>query len=62
MSVHRLNQGNSGGTVIGRAEPIAHPQNCKQECPYGYNRPFCFPCMKKIVAEQKAAKNKAKEV
>jgi len=50
MSVHHLNQGNSGGTVIGRAEPIAHPQNCKQECPYGYNRPFCFPCMKKIVA------------
>ena len=62
MSVHHLSQGNSSSTVIGRAEPIAHPQNCKQECAYGYNRPFCFPCMKKIVAEQRAAKNKAKEV
>ena len=43
MSVHHLNQGNSGGTVIGRAEPIAHPQNCKQECPTATTDRFAFP-------------------
>ena len=32
---------------------IAHPQNCKTECPYGRNRAFCFPCMAKILSEQK---------
>ena len=60
MSVHHLNQGNNN-SVVGRFAPIAHPQNCKHECAYGYNRPFCFPCMKKIVDGQRAAKNRAKE-
>jgi len=43
-------------------EPIAHPQNCKTECPCGYNKAFCFPCYAKIMKEHRAAKNKAKEV
>lgn len=43
-------------TAIGQKEPLAHPQNCKNECPYGYGRAFCFPCMAKIMNERNAAK------
>lgn len=45
---------------IGRKEPLSHPVNCKNECPYGYDKAFCFPCMLKIEREMKA-KKKAKE-
>lgn len=45
--------------VAGRSEPVAHPQNCKHECPYGHDRAFCFPCMAKILSEHRAAKNNA---
>jgi hypothetical protein len=31
--------------------PVSHPQNCENECVYGYDRPFCFPCYKKILKE-----------
>ena len=31
-------------SVLGKKEPVSHPVNCKEECPYGYDRPFCFPC------------------
>ena len=48
---------NSHSSVIGKKEPLPHPQNCRTECPYGYGRAFCFPCMAKIMAEHKAAKN-----
>lgn len=47
-------------SVIGQKEPLAHPQNCKTECPYGYGRAYCFPCMAKIMAEHRAAQ-KAEE-
>lgn len=40
---------------VGQNEPAAHPKNCRTECPYGKNRAFCFPCMKKIMSERKAA-------
>lgn len=29
------------------------PLNCKTPCPYGRTKPFCFPCMKKILDESK---------
>lgn len=45
-------------SVIGKKEPLAHPQNCKSECPYGYGRAFCFPCMAKIMSEHRAATKK----
>ena len=45
-------------SVIGQKEPLAHPQNCKTECPYGYGRAFCFPCLAKIMSEHNAAKKK----
>lgn len=38
--------------------PINHPANCREECPYGYNRAFCFPCYRKIMEEHRAAKGK----
>ncbi len=41
---------------IGQKEPVAHPQNCCHECPYGYDRSFCFPCYAKIMAEHRAAR------
>jgi len=33
--------------------PVSHPQNCENECIYGYDRPFCFPCYKKILKEMR---------
>ena len=54
--------GSSSTPVVGRPEPIAHPQNCKHECAYGYNKAFCFPCYAQIMKEHRAVKNKAKEV
>ncbi len=39
-------------SVLGKKEPIAHPQNCRQECPYGKGKSFCFPCMKQIMGER----------
>ena len=38
---------------IGKKEPVAHPKNCRHECPYGYDRTFCFPCYAKIMADHK---------
>ena len=29
------------------------PQNCKTPCPYGNGKPFCFPCMAKILEERR---------
>ena len=39
---------------VDRKSLISHPVNCKSECPYGRDRAFCFPCMKKILEEHKA--------
>ena len=41
---------------INKKDQISHPKNCKNECPYGRDRAFCFPCMAKILAEHKAAR------
>jgi len=38
-------------TRTGKGTPVSHPQNCENECVYGYDRPFCFPCYKKILKE-----------
>ena len=46
-------------SAIGQKEPLAHPCNCKDECPYGYGKAFCFPCYKKIMSEHYAAKKAA---
>ena len=43
-------------SAIGRKEPVAHPLNCKHECPYGHDKAYCFPCYKKIMEEFRAAK------
>ena len=43
-------------SAIGAKEPVAHPKNCCHECPYGYDRAFCFPCHAKILAEHKERK------
>ena len=32
-------------------ENINPPGNCSKGCPYGKNRPFCFPCYKKLMKE-----------
>ena len=45
--------------IIGKRIPNAHPHNCKHECPYGMDRAFCFPCMKKIMEEHNARKKPA---
>ena len=60
---HVLDVSNSSGkvfvSVVGMPEPIAHPLNCKHECPYGHDRSFCFPCYAKIVAEHRAKKRES---
>ncbi len=38
-------------TSMGQTEPVAHPKNCRTECPYGFDRAFCFPCMAKIMGQ-----------
>ncbi len=43
-------------SAIGAKIPNAHPCNCDHECCYGKDRAFCFPCMKKIVEEHRAAR------
>ena len=54
---------NYGSSSLGHRGGLEHPKNCKCECPYGYGRAFCWPCMKKIVSEHNAAKKSApKEV
>ncbi len=40
-------------SAIGQKEPVSHPENCRHECPYGYDRSFCFPCYAKIMAGNK---------
>jgi len=47
---------NHGSSAAGHRESLAHPKNCKCECPYGYGRAFCWPCMNKIVSEHNAAR------
>lgn len=41
---------------MGRGEGTAHPKNCRQECPYGKGKAYCFPCMKKIMSEHQETK------
>ena len=53
---------NNYSSVIGKKEPLAHPQNCRTECPYGYGRSFCFPCTAKIMAKHNAPKKNTQEV
>lgn len=48
--------GTQYSSVLGKKIPNAHPCNCKQECPYGKDRAFCFPCMKNIMEEHRASK------
>ena len=43
-------------SAIGKRLPNAHPCNCKNECPYGKDRPFCYPCYAQILAEYRKKK------
>lgn len=43
----------------GKGLTIDHPKNCAHECPYGYDRAFCFPCYKKIMEEHNAKRKAA---
>ena len=45
----------------GAKPPVNHPQNCKEECPYGYDKAFCFPCYKKLMEEVSGIEFKDKE-
>lgn len=42
----------SGGGI----PPVSHPQNCRNECPYGHDKDFCFPCYKKLMEEMRSKK------
>ncbi len=51
-----LREGAHYDSSIGKKEPLPHPCNCKTECPYGYGKAFCFPCMAKLMSLQRNAK------
>ena len=55
-----LSTGPVPSKIIGGRIPTPSPLNCKNPCPYGYGRAFCFPCMKKILG-QDAEKSEPKE-
>lgn len=52
-----------GKKFEGTRDPIPvnniRPHNCKNPCPYGYGRTFCFPCMSKIMAEHRTVRKAA---
>ncbi len=37
----------------GNNSSVSHPTNCKTECPYGYDKAFCFPCYKKLMEDMR---------
>ena len=43
-------------SAIGKESPAENPKNCRNTCPYGRSRSFCFPCYKKIMDEHRKAK------
>lgn len=56
-NVKKVRSAESSTTVSSNSgNNISHPQNCRTECPYGYGRSFCFPCMAKIMSEHAAQK------
>ena len=50
-NVGELFERNEGSRILGGRIPTPQPLNCKNHCPYGYGRAFCFPCMKKILGQ-----------
>ncbi|MBR6484188.1 MAG: hypothetical protein IKT14_04150 [Clostridiales bacterium] len=56
LVIPRVGYPSTQRSAIGQREPLAHPKNCRTECPYGRGRAFCFPCMAKIVFEHRAAR------
>ena len=48
--------GSYTASCMGKKEPLPHPCNCQKECPYGYGRAFCFPCLAKIMTSHRANK------
>ena len=43
-------KGSSEVSVIGKKFPNSHPVNCKEECPYGLDKAFCYPCYRRLMA------------
>ena len=41
--------------------PRSHPQNCPTECPYGYDRAFCFPCYKRLLLKTRTCQRKKRK-
>ena len=33
-------------------ETVPFPKNCKNPCPYGKGRDFCFPCYAQLMAKK----------
>ncbi len=56
LGIPRAGYPSTHRSAIGQREPLAHPKNCRTECPYGHGRSFCFPCMARIMMEHKAAR------
>lgn len=41
--------------VSGEEEPrtVPSPRNCKEPCPYGRYREFCWPCIAKLMKKER---------
>lgn len=42
--------------------PVSKTVNCKEACPYGKDRAFCFPCYLKLMKEVQTKKKEKKDV
>lgn len=44
----------SGISANSKREPVTvpSPRNCKEPCPYGRGREFCWPCYAKLMKEK----------
>ena len=49
------NNKNKDSNVASKRGPqtVPFPKNCKEPCPYGRGREFCFPCYSKLMKEKK---------
>ena len=48
-------------SCVGQKEPVAHPCNCRSECPYGYGRAYCYPCLALILRSYRRTEVKRNE-
>lgn len=52
MSLKKRKSKDSNVVSKRESETVPFPVNCKDPCPYGRGREFCWPCYAKLVKEK----------